>query len=223
MRVTRCVSPRRWWLATTLCLVACGASQAPSPSPSGTAGAPGLPAQLPEGGASHTNAAAGGRKAAAGAGSGAVTTGLCAPDGNCEERVTLPAAAHVLDPIVSADPPPAGGPHNPCWASWGVHTRPLPPEYWVHNLEHGGVVLLYHCPDGCSDEVAQLQTFVAAHERTLLTEYAQLPQRFAIVAWGYRLLMTTLDVATLDAFYMMRFNHAPENIGAGPPTECPSP
>lgn len=126
----------------------------------------------------------------------------------------------MIDPEY-ADKPPTGGPHNPCWASWGVHAQPLADQYWVHNLEHGGVVLLYHCPEGCADQLGQLQAFVAGHERTLLTESPELQHRFEVVAWGYRLAMDTLDVATLDAFYMMHFNHGPESISAGPPAGCP--
>ena len=42
--------------------------------------------------------------------------------------------------------PPIGGPHYWVWANWGIHEEIVPRGYWVHNLEHGGVVFLYR-PD----------------------------------------------------------------------------
>ena len=45
-------------------------------------------------------------------------------------------------PIEYADSPPASGSHRPIWAAWGEFGT-LGPEYWVHNLEHGGAALLY--------------------------------------------------------------------------------
>ncbi len=42
--------------------------------------------------------------------------------------------------------PPIGGPHYWVWANWGIHAEVVPRGYWVHNLEHGGVVFLYR-PD----------------------------------------------------------------------------
>jgi hypothetical protein len=146
---------------------------------------------------------------------------LCAPDGQCVQRPTIGPAVHVADPIDYPDKPPAGGPHHPCWARWGVHDQPVLDDNWVHNLEHGGVVLLYRCPEGCATEVENLTTFVAEHNRTLLTAYDDLPQRYGAVAWGARITMDTLDLPTLDAFYKLYFDHAPESIdqNAGPP--CP--
>ena len=42
--------------------------------------------------------------------------------------------------------PPASGDHWPWPATWGVHNEVLAREWWVHNLEHQGIVLLYNCP-----------------------------------------------------------------------------
>jgi hypothetical protein len=43
------------------------------------------------------------------------------------------------------------------WADWTVYDRPVPPEEFVHNLEHGGIVLLYRCDKPCPDLVKQLR------------------------------------------------------------------
>jgi len=46
--------------------------------------------------------------------------------------------------------PPTSGPHYSVRGEaplpWGFYARQYPPEDWVHNLEHGGVVILYNCP-----------------------------------------------------------------------------
>ena len=41
--------------------------------------------------------------------------------------------------------PPTSGPHLPYIAPWGIHTRPIPNELQVHNLEDGGVMVQYNC------------------------------------------------------------------------------
>src|SRR5690242_14376423 len=48
--------------------------------------------------------------------------------------------------------PPTSGSHWPYWRTpWDMYTTQVPREKWVHNLEHGGIVLLYNCPTGCPD------------------------------------------------------------------------
>src|SRR5712692_3029473 len=51
--------------------------------------------------------------------------------------------------------PPTSGPHLPYIAPWGVHTRPIPLELQVHNLEDRGVVVQYSCES--TDLVAKLR------------------------------------------------------------------
>lgn len=46
---------------------------------------------------------------------------------------------------------PTIGPHRPLWARYGEYLY-LPPQRWLHNVEHGAIVVLYHpCVD--QDEV----------------------------------------------------------------------
>lgn len=148
------------------------------------------------------------------------STRVCSACGACEEEVQLNAAQHVTGTILYLDLPPAGGPHNPCWAAFKAHDTPVPAERWVHNLEHGGVVFLYNCPEGCDTEVEQLQTLVDGTPQALLTEYEGLPARFAVVAWGHRLVSDCFDAEAFLAFYRGHVDQAPESITAGPPTGC---
>jgi len=142
-------------------------------------------------------------------------------DGACEETLVLAPAQHLSGPIDYPDSPPAGGPHGSCWADWTLHLdEPLPPEQWVHNLEHGGVVFLFHCPDGCSDELTQLSALGLVLPRVIVTEYPDMPAGFAAVSWGHRLVTSCFDMAALLAFYDAHFDQAPESISSGSPSGC---
>src|SRR5260370_23441538 len=52
--------------------------------------------------------------------------------------------------------PPASGPHYPVWARYEEHAGVIARPYWVHNLEHGAIVLLYR-PDAPAATIAALR------------------------------------------------------------------
>lgn len=144
---------------------------------------------------------------------------LCA--GGCVEQEEPTSREHVEGELDYADPPPMGGNHSACWAAWGVHQTEVPDEQWVHNLEHGGVVFLYACPDGCAEELGELSAFVTARgSRALLTPYAALPWRFAAVAWGWRLGQDCLDMEAMETFYTNHVDEGPERSSAAPAEGC---
>jgi|GEM_PF-975098 len=146
---------------------------------------------------------------------------LCSSCGGCEQVIEVVSTMHTNTPVTYPDPPPTSGPHNPCWGRWGVHDEPLAAERWVHNLEHGGVVFLYNCPEGCAQEVAAIKQLNRNRHRTIITTYAALPTRFAVVSWGHRLLSDCFDLATFDAFYERNFDHGPESNANPPNPTCP--
>lgn len=142
--------------------------------------------------------------------------------GGCEEsaRGKL-SSAHVEGEVAYEDPPPMGGDHNACWAEWGVYTTELDDERWVHNMEHGGIVFLYRCPDGCDEEVALLTSLVQSYGPTaILTPYEALPVNFAAVSWGHRLLSDCLDLDALRNFYTAHVDQGPESSTASPGEGC---
>lgn len=147
--------------------------------------------------------------------------GLCTSCGACEEVQKVVSTMHTTNPVTYKDPPPTSGPHNPCWARWGIHDEPLAAERWVHNLEHGGVVFLYNCPDGCDAEVAILKDISSKRSRTILTSYPNLPARFGVVSWGRRLVSSCFDQQALLEFYAKNFDHAPESNSNPPNPNCP--
>jgi len=146
---------------------------------------------------------------------------LCAACGGCEEVQTVVSTMHTTQSVTYKDPPPTSGPHNPCWARWGIHDEPLAAERWVHNLEHGAVVYLYNCPDGCDAEVAMIEQLTAARAYAISTAYPDLPARFAAVAWGRRLVTDCLDLTAFTQFYDNNANHAPESNLSDPSPGCP--
>jgi hypothetical protein len=95
--------------------------------------------------------------------------------------------------------PPTSGPHLPYIAPWGIHTRPIPRELQVHNLEDGGVVVQYACD--CPDVVAKLRDIVAKYDRNvILAPYPGMKSRIALTAWTR---IDTLD--QLDEGRVRRF------------------
>jgi hypothetical protein len=78
--------------------------------------------------------------------------------------------------------PPTSGPHLPYIAPWGVHTRPIPPELQVHNLEDGGVLVQYNCE--CPDLVDRLRRIVEGYpNQVILAPYPRMKNRIALTAW----------------------------------------
>lgn len=147
--------------------------------------------------------------------------GVCSACGRCEEVFPVTSRVHTTAPVQYLDPPPTNGAHNPCWARWGVHATEVLDDRWVHNLEHGGVVFLYNCPQGCADDIAALERFASAQRRTLVSPYAALPTRFGVVAWSHRLLTDCVDEAAFAAFYDANFDHGVESTDAQPDASCP--
>jgi hypothetical protein len=148
-------------------------------------------------------------------------SGLCTSCGACEEQVAVSGARHVAGDVVYTDLPPAGGDHDQCWKTFGAYDSEVPDERWVHSLEHGGVAFLHNCSD-CAAEAATMAAFAKSHDMGLATPYAALPARFAVVAWGVRLVSDCFDQQAFEAFYAAHVDHAPESVSSGPPSAiCP--
>jgi hypothetical protein len=158
--------------------------------------------------------------------------------GPCDSRVVevpLETGNHVVPgtPIAFSTNPPATGTHYEIWARWdqSYADPPLERGYWVHNAEHGGVVFLYNCPDGCAGDVAALQALVDAlpfdphceppvRNRTIITADPLLPAgvRIAAVAWGWSYTASCVDAPSLRAFFDAHYGMSYENFCAQPPS-----
>lgn len=110
--------------------------------------------------------------------------------------------------------PPHSGAHYPETEFWGIHSTAVARGTWVHNLEHGGIVLLYNCSD-CDAEVAMLRDVMMERPelRVMLTEDPELTEsRFAAVAWTWSYPFDDIDETSLLCFLDQHEGHAPEDI-----------
>jgi len=89
--------------------------------------------------------------------------------------------------------PATSGWHYDSPAAWGIKDEALPPERYVHNMEHGGIILHYNCPDGCEDEINQMADIVRRTDETILMPNADMESRFALTAWNWLETMETYD------------------------------
>jgi hypothetical protein len=113
--------------------------------------------------------------------------------------------------------PPNSGPHWPNWSNWGVFQQAIPSEMQVHNLEHGGIVIQYDCPQGCPQAVNTLSSYAFRYPATnftgvLLAPRPNLPEgaRIALTAWTHRLLLKTVDTDKINQFVAAYIGKGPE-------------
>jgi len=138
---------------------------------------------------------------------------------------TPPASPHTpaCSVLTWSTNPPTAGPHYGVWAAFRNYQTPVPRGFYVHAMEHGAVVLLYNCPDGCAEDVAAMEAFLDARpadplcvpplkNRFVLTPDPLLPTRFAAAAWGYAITMECLNLPAMGLFIDARYGAAPENF-----------
>lgn len=146
--------------------------------------------------------------------------GVCGTD-----EVPALSRQHVESDVAYLASPPAGGDHDACWAPWSASADALRPENWVHNLEHGGIVLLYP-PDASAEDIAALTGFLDAHPagRVVVTPYSAAMDlegaRFAAVAWEHRLMLGCVDLDAMGAFYDTWSGRGPEDTMSAPSEAC---
>jgi uncharacterized protein DUF3105 len=124
--------------------------------------------------------------------------------------------------ITYAHNPPASGPHYPVWLRYEEFTAAQARGYWVHNLEHGGIVMVYRPDAGAL--IAQMQTAYRAlpndplcgnSARALLTPDPLLNTPVAVVAADFVLSGSCVSPNAINAFVTAHRGRAPEQICAG--------
>ncbi len=145
--------------------------------------------------------------------------------------------------------PPASGWHynvpgtdGPMPARFYGPDENLVPQNWVHNLEHGGLVVLYSCDQGGCDSSTQqqLKDLVATFPNSpvcnlpastpnfspVVARFEQMPHRFAALVWDRVFYEDTLDTNAIKTFYANtgeRGNPEPECSPSPSPSELGSP
>jgi len=123
---------------------------------------------------------------------------------------------------------------------------PTVPQGWIHNLEHGAIVLLYACPNGvgpgCTDDgqsaLQQLLTqwpnspicniprgaLVGGVALTpVITRFDDMDYPYAAVVWDAVLPLQTLDKDAIFAFYAARGEQYNQEKQCSPPSPSPAP
>jgi hypothetical protein len=116
--------------------------------------------------------------------------------------------------------PPTSGEHwGDTWAEWQMYDTPIPPEVFVHNLEHGGIVLLYRCDTPCSQIVDSLRelytTFPKAKNgkvKMVVAPDPKIKSQIAILAWTWIDELPSFDRERLLKFYTAHVDRAPEDV-----------
>jgi hypothetical protein len=121
---------------------------------------------------------------------------------------------------------PSSGPHYADASApidWGIYTEPVKPEVFLHNMEHGGVVITYSPSLLPKDQVRQLQTLFAPSydnktfkpARFLLFPRPTDSKAIQLASWDWTFNLDRYDASLITKFYLQHGNKAPE-ASAGP-------
>jgi len=118
-------------------------------------------------------------------------------------------------------------------------TDTVVPQQWIHNLEHGALVILYKTdsPGATADGLAQFQQFfdafpaspvcqVPPHKLSpIIAPFNDMPTPFTALVWDRVLPMDTWDPTLALKFYQTESERLDANgdFVAPPETQCPAP
>ena len=128
---------------------------------------------------------------------------------------------HILPPAkgsYNTDPPTSGEHYGAPYAPipWGFTATVNPPEVWLHNAEHGGIVVLYRDPA----DLDTVRQFIAnappdpefGEVKIIDSQYPLSGHRFALVSWGWLEFMDTWDSAAATRFYEAHVDRGTETV-----------
>ncbi len=136
----------------------------------------------------------------------------------------LEGAHSILEPGGTSDEwntdPPTSGPHYQTAAIFGIYDDPLELARVVHNLEHGGIFILYG-DDVPDSTVEGLRGFYDDHKTgTVMAPLPRLGDQFALGAWnsegeggnGYLAKCATFDEGAVSSFFSAYQFQGPERF-----------
>jgi len=133
--------------------------------------------------------------------------------------------------------PPASGNHysatgrGPVTARYYAPDEGTEPQGWLHNLEHGALVVLYNCSGGCPDDATlqKFKTFVSSFPASpicklpagrvgpVVARFDDMKTKYAALVWDRLLMLDTLDTDQFLAFF------ASEGERSNPEKQCAAP
>jgi hypothetical protein len=142
--------------------------------------------------------------------------------------------------------PPASGNHYNAAGAGPIQPRLYGPseaevpQGWIHNLEHGALVVLYRCASGdtgCTDgQQAAMRSFVGSFPASpvcglapgdvspVVARFDQMPKPYAALVWGRVLYLDTFDTKAILSFFDQegeRTNPEPQCASPMPATSSP--
>jgi len=133
--------------------------------------------------------------------------------------------------------PPASGNHFNATGQGPIAARYYPPDEgtepqgWIHNLEHGALVVLYNCSGSCPDDATlqKLKTFVTSFPPSpicnlpagrigpIVARFDDMKTKYAALVWDRLLMLDSLDTDQILAFFES------EGERSNPEKQCPAP
>lgn len=129
----------------------------------------------------------------------------------------------------NSDPPSSGPHYNDQGAPtpWGVYTEEVPDEVFLHNEEHGGVIITYNPNLLSADQLKKLQALFAppysdnnfSPSKAVVTPRTKDTHAIELASWTWTMNLDSFDQATLEKFYYQHEGKSPEP--AAGPTNTP--
>ncbi|HLF25863.1 MAG TPA: DUF3105 domain-containing protein [Anaerolineae bacterium] len=116
--------------------------------------------------------------------------------------------------------PPASGSHYGVVLQYGLYEgEDVAEEYWLHNLEHGAIVILYKCDQPCPDLVRSLGDMLDlfpeskwGNNKIVIAPYHRMDAPLMAVAWNVQLPLAQFDQQALIDFYTRHVDQGPEDV-----------
>jgi len=141
--------------------------------------------------------------------------------------------------------PPASGQHynapgvaGPIEARFYTSTETTIPQNWLHNMEHGGMVLLYRCASGDNCDQNQqdaLRAYFSTFPNSpicnipkggigpVITRFDDMQFPYAAMVWDQILPLQTLDTDQITAFFLQNAERTNPEKQCAAPTPTPGP
>jgi len=133
--------------------------------------------------------------------------------------------------------PPASGnhygtpPRGPIAARYYPPDEGTVPQGWIHNMEHGALVVLYNCSGGCPDDATlqKLKTFATSFPASpicklpagrigpVITRFDDMKSKYAALVWDRLLMLDSAETDNILAFFMA------EGERTNPEKQCAAP
>lgn len=133
------------------------------------------------------------------------------PETYCSHKEDMPYHRCMDVEIEYDETPPLSGAHRPLWPVYGEYLY-VPPQRWLHSLEHGAAVFLYH-PCANPEQIDMLRNVATSCLwKHVITPYRHLHENkpFAILTYMCKLTMSEVDVGAAEDFIREHALSSPE-------------